>query len=206
MNINFKKWLDGPIAIVAGVHGDETAPVVALNKFIAKHGEIDGFIFVPEANHFALSQGTREGKEGKDLNRKFCNLDAEAKKLWQKIENCSMLITLHEWGREGAFAYFGGNKAKKIAADFVSIASEKFGQAKPVEKYVKSMKNGLVNHEDILKYGYRTVCSLEGYARNKGIEYVTTETPMNESLDKRVAVYLEFFDNLINTKHNKHKA
>lgn len=193
MRFSFKEWLNGPTAIVAGVHGDEDAPVEAMRKLTNKP---DNFIFVTRANPTALDKGTRRGADNKDLNRQFCDLTPQAKKLWEEVKECKLLVTLHEWDNTGAFAYFGGDRAKGIAKQFVDTASKTFGVAKPNEDHIKSMKNGLIDHEDIKHLG-RTKCSFETYAWDRGIEYVTTETPMQEKFDERVRVYLEFLQWLV---------
>jgi hypothetical protein len=200
--MNFKEWMllesTKSTIVISGVHGNEKAPVIAMKKFINKYNNINNFTFIPEANVSALEKGTRKGADNKDLNRQFCDpLKALEQKIWNQVKGCNLLITLHEWDDDGAFAYYSGPSTKKLAQQFVDIASKEFGIAKPKEKYLKSIKNGLVLDKNT-NASSRFNCALETYALKNNIEYITTETPVKENLNKRVKVYLDFLHKLTN--------
>lgn len=96
--------------MVAGVHGDEVAPIGALEDWLDTTTLAAGSVLaIPIAHPAALRAGTRLGDDELDLNRTFpgdaSGAPTRALARWLSdtlFERCDALVTLHSWSRSGA--------------------------------------------------------------------------------------------------------
>lgn len=191
---NFFEWLQKDIVVISGVHGDEKAPVKAMQGFKSSNS----ITFIAEANPSALRLDRRTGQDELDLNRQFRDpLEGKAREIWERVKGHKLLVTLHEWDGDGFFVYYTDG-VKALAKKLLAIGAKEFGIAETEEKHLQAMKHGLVCHDDI-KNIQRNKYSLETYAKKHGIDYITTETPVNAVFDRRVAVNKKIIEALYET-------
>jgi hypothetical protein len=100
------------IYLSSGIHGDEPAGVLALQKLLAE-GFFDGrahWLICPLLNPTGLANGTRENYQGLDLNRdykKFAAAETRGHRDWLAAQPPSQLaLSLHEdWETTGFYLY-----------------------------------------------------------------------------------------------------
>lgn len=69
---SYKSNLPGKILLTSGIHGNEGGIIEPLRNYIESHLDtLPSFIFIPRMSPSALSLGTRENREGNNLNRMF---------------------------------------------------------------------------------------------------------------------------------------
>lgn len=93
----------GPsVAIFAGVHGDERAGIMAVNKMLPGLKISKGTLYVAYANPPAIESGSR--KINKNLNRCFFTgnkgttpEDERARELMKVLDDCEALLDLHAY-------------------------------------------------------------------------------------------------------------
>jgi len=135
------------IYISAGIHGDEPAGPLAIQKLLVNNNwpENLNIYLLPCLNPTGCKLHTRENKDGADLNREYLkpkSAEVVAHIAWlEKQVNFDMSICLHEdWEADGFYIY-GSNKimAKKIAKEVENVF--------PLEQNLaddRPVKNGVV--------------------------------------------------------------
>ena len=100
-----------PVLLSAGIHGDEPASPLAALEFLKSNPSSDfSWLITPLLNPTGLAAGTRENKDGLDLNRDYHqpqSLEIQAQCAWlEKQATPQLLITLHEdYDASGFYLY-----------------------------------------------------------------------------------------------------
>jgi predicted deacylase len=165
------------IVFLAGLHGDESAPVFGILKFLEAKPRISEdlrIVMIPLCNPVGFVKNKREGGDGKDMNRKFYNDDisGESKYLHDalKDEKVIFLCTLHEDPDLRDF-YLYYTKHKELAEELRSLAKKHFSIHPDGELYQDKVHDGLIALPHTRRGG------IEDLLMDKGVPYVTTETP-----------------------------
>jgi hypothetical protein len=171
--------------IMAGVHGEETAPIIAIKTCL--HDKLKDVWFLPCLN----IQGYKE-------NNRFCgtkNLNDEFRKdtkleFMQEFleilekEKPEVFVDMHE-DTDAANDYIWGDFDNECTLD---------GR---VRKYCKDNKLGLIYQPEVDAYYYSTIGTSQSFAKNIGIKSAyTTETMQYQSYSKRLKQnrnYIDFF-------------
>lgn len=104
---------DSPVVYIsAGMHGDEPAGPLALLKMM-EDGWLPGdfhWLICPALNPGGLALGTRENREGRDLNRDYLiqqSLEIAAHARWLSRKSVpALFVSLHEdWETQGFYFY-----------------------------------------------------------------------------------------------------
>jgi len=104
---------DGPVVYIStGMHGDEPAGPLALLKMM-EDGWLPGdfhWLICPALNPGGLALGTRENREGRDMNRDYLlqqSLEIAAHTRWLSRKPLpSLFVSLHEdWETQGFYFY-----------------------------------------------------------------------------------------------------
>jgi len=130
---------NGPtLAVFAGVHGDERAGVMAVNK-LSEQLEINrGVLYLVLANPPAIDEGVRY--QGKNLNRCFIAKNPEesyedkrANILMRILDECDALLDLHAFKSERGEAFVICEEDSFEVADIfdVGVVSSGWTQAEP---------------------------------------------------------------------------
>ncbi len=189
--------------ISTGIHGDETSGPLALLHALQDPDFFIGFdvTLFPILNPSGLALAKRENADGIDLNRDYRNTQSEEVKshiaALQTLDRFDAAIMLHE-DFEGIGAYLyelnnglpPGLGAKMIRAMGQHVTID----TRPEIEEVRA-RNGVLSREDLLEPGQR----IEDRERWPEAIYltlnhtnvtITSETPMPQNIDNRVAAQL----------------
>jgi len=179
-SIKMKSIATKPIIITAGIHGDEPAGIMVADIIRQQIPEI--FVMSP-LNPDGVGKNKRRDN-GVDLNRQFGKDNEEANAIEQKIldHNPSLVINLHEDDTSsGCYAY--------CTEENRELGKLVLNAMKAELPTVKSQANGDRTDDGIItKCG--TKGTLESRLRDRGIRYLTIETPTRKEISKRVNAML----------------
>lgn len=201
------------LAVFAGTHGDEPAPVVTALDFLERRlwtrSPSIAFSVFPCLNPTGYDLGTRENADGIDINRQFARDDVpEARTLRAAVANDTFdaMVDAHEDPEEVgfyAYAFFTDRSWPRLIVEAVAergpIISTPEADEHPVE-------NGVVTHdgdESSRKERFREYMAdgewpLPFYLYDLGIrDFITTETPGLIDLPTRVAMQHAARDRLV---------
>ena len=193
-----------PVFVVGGIHGDEVAGVSGIMEFICRRRfpsklSVD---FFPVLNPTGFASDTR-GKDGRDLNRDVCKsrMQPETSALLEAVskDRPILLATLHEDGsQDGFYMYYSDEGRKTLWERMARLASDFFPLASG-DIHGDQCVNGLIPHpkKDRVLKAPKHLCSLENAAREMGVDYLTTETPMGSSLSRRTLLNRKLLDMLL---------
>jgi len=184
------------IVFMAGLHGDEPAPCWGILKFLESKFHVPEnlrVVILPLCNPVGFVRNTRQNAEGKDINRQFFNddLSGEAKAIRDAVEDEKMifLCTLHEDPDLHSFyAYY--TKHKELAEDLRELASKHFsiyGKDKrdPIDGEKQELYNDKI-YDGLIPLPHTQRGGIEDILIDKGVPYITTETPGKALLRDRI--------------------
>jgi hypothetical protein len=199
------KKVDANTLIVAGIHGDEPAGVLATMKVLetlTSRPMSKGHTIIPCVNPWGRDHHSRVNGAGRDINRDFWNpktQEAAAVIRYLSGKEFDLVLDLHEdpESRRGAYLYCLAQSAIMVEkAENAIHQMHSFGL--PIERRLKTLpfqkRSGLVH----IPYWASTITKLVrvlsfcNYCRIMGISenIVVTETPTCISLDRRVELQL----------------
>lgn len=186
---------DRTICIVGGIHGDEPAGSCAILKFLEQRVYVPKnkkVVFIPVANPTGFELGTRENENKVDINRGFFENEMipECKSIWDGIKNekIDLLHTLHETPDDFYLYYTSHEELAKDIRD----AARKYFNIMDGEVEGDKVYEGLVPLPHVVKE------TLEDKVFQYSCPYIATETPVKESLVKRVDFNLKMIRMAIN--------
>lgn len=184
------------IIFLAGLHGDEPAPCWGVLKFLETKFHIPSdlrIVILPLCNPVGFIKGIRQNAKGDDINRQFFNddLSGEAKAIHDAVEDekAIFLCTLHEDPSLHSF-YLYYTKHKELAEDLRSLAQKYFsiyGKDKrdPIDGEKQELYNDKV-YDGLIPLPHTRRGGIEDIIYEKGVPYITTETPGKALLKDRV--------------------
>lgn len=180
--IIFESYLNRKrVVLVAGIHGDEPAGMVACKHFYND----PRLIVIDDIN----TTGERE-LDGKDLNRQFDTDNELAKNILDIILFCNpkLVITMHEdIDAKGFYCYC----SPEIDETMQSIVKEL--DLNTVDSiYGDKAENGVISNSKDPYQG-----SLEQALEKRGCLYCTLETPTNLDIKERVKIQIEVINKLL---------
>ncbi len=214
------------IYISGGIHGDEPAGSFAILKLLEEvyFNDAINWIIIPILNPTGLEQGTRENKEGFDLNRDYKTPQtkevAAHLKWFEKYQNTvfDLSLCLHEdWETPGFYAYsILPLKHMKILDDIVQAVSKvsSLNLATEIEglpasdgfiKHTNEEFQNIINKRDDWPEAFFLI------NRQKTPHFhFTFETPSEQSIDERSLIHCEaikasiksFLNNKQNNQNN----
>lgn len=179
------------VGIFAGIHGDEPAGTLAVEK-LARWAqtlprELAGYELhlYPVCNPTGLAAKTRHSRAGMDLNREFwCGSDQpEVKQLETELraERYDVIISLHEDDTSyGLYGFVGGDLLSEHLLEPALTAASRLlprNQAPTIDGFPAS--------RGIIREGYRGILSAPPEQRPRALEMVF-ETPFDAPLHLRV--------------------
>jgi hypothetical protein len=185
------------VGVFAGIHGDETAGVLAAVQFLhelAKNPEIArGYeIYVyPLCNPSGFEDGTRHSRSGRDLNREFWlgSREPEVQLLEQQIRTLRFdgIISLHADDETcGLYAFALGAQVTQYVVEPALQAAEKV-----LPRNCEPTIDNFTARNGLIRKGYPGMLCAAPEARPRPFEIVF-ETPHTADLEKQVEANLIF--------------
>lgn len=200
------------MAVFAGTHGDEPAPVVAALEFLEERlwtrSPSLAFSVFPCLNPTGYDLGTRENKDGIDLNRQFARDEVpEVRTLRAAVANDTFdtFVDAHEDPEEVgfyAYAFFSDTSWPRLIVEAVAekgpIISTPEADEHPVENGVVAHGDESTRDERFREYMADSEWPLPFYLYDRGIrDFMTTETPGLIEFATRVAMQHAARDRLV---------
>jgi len=198
------------VLITGGMHGDEPAGVEAVLQFLTRDNTTFlknfSFVIIPCINPYGYVHGTRETRDGIDINRSFETDDIVEVTIVKKVLGhiqFSMAIDFHEdYDATGFYLYEGKRDEKYIGPDLAS-AAKAVGPIDPEDPGEDA--------PDLAEGVYKVANAwgtqgLAPYLLHFHSEHVIiSETPTVWHLDQRVALHLTILDTALNALSEKEK-
>ena len=200
------------LAVFAGTHGDEPAPVVTALEFLEQRmwarSPSVAFSVFPCLNPTGYDLGTRENVDGIDLNRQFARDEVpEVRTLRAAVANDTFdtFVDAHEDPEEVgfyAYAFFSDNTWPRLIVEAVAeqgpIISTPEADEHPVEDGVVAHGDEETRDKRFREYMADGEWPLPFYFYDRGIrDFITTETPGIIDLATRVAMQHAARDRLV---------
>ena len=201
------------LAVFAGTHGDEPAPVVTALEFLEQRmwarSPSVAFSVFPCLNPTGYDLGTRENADGIDINRQFARDEVpEARALRAAVANDTFdtFVDAHEDPEEFGFytyAFFSDSSWPRLIVEAVAergpIISTPEADDHPVDNGVVGQGDEETRDERFREYMADGEWPLPFYLYDRGIrDFMTTETPGQIDLTTRVAMQHAARDRLVN--------
>lgn len=201
------------LAVFAGTHGDEPAPVVAALQFLERRrwerNPTVAFSVFPCLNPTGYDLGTRENADGIDINRQFARDKVpEARTLRAAVANDTFnaVLDAHEDPEEVGFYAYAFFTDRSWPGLIVEAVAERGPIISTPEADEHPVENGVVTHdgdersreERFREYMADGEWPLPFYLYDLGIrDFITTETPGLIELPTRVAMQHAARDRLV---------
>lgn len=140
------------VYLSAGMHGDEPAGPLALLSAV-KHGLLDcavSFCICPMLNPTGMARGTRENKDGHDMNRDYMRLHSDEVKGHVKyLEGLKpeLFLSLHEDWESTGYYFYEINTEEDNPAMYQSITDA-------VQKVMPLEPNSLIDDHEVREQGW----------------------------------------------------
>lgn len=198
------------VLITGGMHGDEPAGVEAVLQFLTRDNTTFlknfSFVIIPCINPYGYVHGTRETRDGIDINRSFETDDIVEVTIVKKVlgqTQFSLAIDFHEdYDATGFYLYEGTRDEKYIGPDLATTAKA-VGPIDPEDPGEDA--------PDLAEGVYKVANAwgtqgLAPYLLHFHSEHVIiSETPTVWHLDQRVALHLTILDTALNALSEKEK-
>ncbi len=196
--------------IFAGVHGNESAGVLAVPKLLEEiknnptfYANWDIRIITP-LNPVGVDYLSRYDSRGYDLNRDFRNFKTLGAKIQRDaidIFKPDVVISFHEGPQQGFFAILTKNISRVVANSIThNILDNDLQLAKNYPYGLKLINDGIMRQGSffflIAKVFY--VRSLGFYLQKKGIPIITTESSWEDkNIEKRIKSHIVVVNSVI---------
>jgi hypothetical protein len=191
------------ICLVAGVHGDEPAGVEAVVRFLENKPFLDGVFLtvIPCLNPVGYDRGTRENRDGVDLNRQFHPSNSALEATWVHRAlsgyRYDLFICCHDDNEANGFYLYEAKRGKKIGFGPSIISTIR--EVAPIDRRPKI--DGRINHEGILVptnwRSRKTGWSLALYLYRLGTPHcLIFETPTFLPFEEQVSIHMRVLDHL----------
>ncbi len=172
------------VVVVAGVHGDEPAPIEAAVQFLEEGIVSEGvrILLYPCLNPWGYVHNNRRNHAGKDLNRtRSLQLEPEQSLFFMSLlnEKIDFFLSMHEdWWSNKVYAFAFGEQHSVLYSRILSAA----GKHMPIHKGDTidgiEARNGLVMDQ--------SDSSLEDVVSRTGIPSMCSETGKRAEFEQRV--------------------
>ena len=189
-----------PILITGGVHGDEPAGVAAALQFLERDNlellKRFTFVLIPCINPYGYVHGTRENREGVDINRAFETAAdvAEVAMVKKAIGQTQFAVAIdfHEdYDATGFYLYEGKRDAAYIGAELAD-AVKTIGPVDTEDPGEEAPEIATGVYKVASEWGTQ---GLAPYLLHFHSEHVIiTETPTIWPLEQRIALHLGILD------------
>ncbi|MBT4375850.1 DUF2817 domain-containing protein [archaeon] len=183
------------ILITAGCHGNEPAPVYAMQKFlkIKQFPRNKRIILIPCINPTGFILDSEYNKEKININRDFKkeSLSNEANILKKIIKKYSpkFVVNLHEDPDETNFyIWVEGESHKRQAKKLIQRLNVSYFKDKDI--HGNQVKEGIILNSDKEN-------SFEDYLIKNGIPNFCTETPGEWTIEKRIKINLDILKEIV---------
>lgn len=189
------------VCFSAGIHGEEIAGPLAVLEFLKRYNAKEfpniKIILFPVVNPSGFDKEERLNKEGINLNQSFLekNIPKEDKIFYNEIkkEKIFFFHALHEDSDEKRFYLYNFEKRfEKVYRKIISLAKKFF----PInlEKIIDHApaSKGMITNKPDKSFEYRL------YKEKKTKYSLCTETPMKQSLKKRIRLNVEIMRLILN--------
>ncbi len=191
------------VLITGGVHGDEPAGVEAVLQFLVRDNTAllknFSFLVIPCINPYGYAHGTRETRNGVDINRSFETDDIAEVAIIKKAlgqTQFSVAIDFHEDYDATGFYLYEGKRDEKYIGPKLATAGKAIGRLDPDDpgEDAPDLAEGVYKVAD--SWGTQ---GLAPYLLHFHSEHVIiSETPTVWSLEQRVALHLTILDTALN--------
>ncbi len=204
-NIDQKKYL-----IISGVHGNEPAPVYAIEDFLLElsnkqisedHLTID-FIYI--LNPWGFEYNQRLNGDGIDINRDLITPKSQEVDLFLSSIDTSCydkVFDFHEANSKGFFLYCYGLKNRELARKITELLqNQNVLLEQDYKDVILKAKNGIlfVPFYAVIYMKFKELLTNGLYFHNKGASNVFTfETSKNQQLDERIRIYRIILDYIL---------
>jgi len=191
------------VLITGGMHGDEPAGVEAVLQFLTRDNTTllknFSFLVIPCINPYGYVHGTRETRDGIDINRAFETDDIVEVTILKKAlgqTQFSLAIDFHEDYDATGFYLYEGNRAEQYIGPELVTAARAVGALDPDDPGEDA--------PDLAEGVYKVANSwgtqgLAPYLLHFHSEHVIiSETPTVWQLEQRVALHLKILDTALN--------
>ncbi len=198
------------VLITGGMHGDEPAGVEAVLQFLARDNTAllknFSFMIIPCINPYGYVHGTRETRDGVDINRAFETDDIVEVAILKKAlgqTQFSFAIDFHEDYDATGFYLYEGNRDEQYIGPELAAAAKAIGPIDPEDPGEDA--------PDLAEGVYKVANAwgtqgLAPYLLHFHTEHVIiSETPTVWSLEQRVALHLTILDTALNIISKKEK-
>ena len=188
-----------PILLTGGVHGDEPAGVAATLQFLERDNtellKRFTFVVIPCINPYGYVHGTRENREGVDINRAFDTMDVPEVAIVKKAiaqTQFSLAIDFHEdYDATGFYLYEGKRDEAYIGVELAD-AVKTIGPIDADDPGEEAPEIAAGVYKVATEWGTQ---GLAPYLLHFHSEHVIiTETPTIWPLEQRVALHLGILD------------
>ena len=198
------------VLITGGMHGDEPAGVEAVLQFLARDNTAllnnFSFVLIPCINPYGYVHGTRETRDGIDINRSFETDDIVEVSIVKKAlgqSQFSLAIDFHEDYDANGFYLYEGNRDEQYIGTELAAAAKAIGPIDPEDpgEDAPDLAEGVYKVAD--SWGTQ---GLAPYLLHFHTEHVIiSETPTVWHLDQRIALHLAILDTALNIISGKEK-
>jgi predicted deacylase len=179
------------LCITGGIHGDEPAGSLGILQYLKNSDKPNMRLFIiPLLNPWGFEHNSRNNQNHKNLNREFNkkNPSDEAKLVITALlkEKPFFLHNIHEDDTQnGFYLYYSDKKSKEKYKKILEIARKFFPINVNKKIHDDDANQGMIYVSKNDK-NYSNVASLECFAYQHNAQYLCSETPGGEPLDKRV--------------------
>ena len=191
------------VLITGGMHGDEPAGVEAVLQFLERDNTAllknFSFLVISCINPYGYAHGTRETRNGVDINRSFETDDIAEVAIIKKAlgqTQFSLTIDFHEDYDATGFYLYEGKRDEKYIAPKLAVAAKAIGSIDPEDSGEDA--------PDLAEGVYKVATSwgtqgLAPYLLHFHSEHVIiSETPTVWHLEQRAALHLTILDTALN--------
>ena len=191
------------VLITGGMHGDEPAGVEAVLQFLERDNTAllknFSFLVIPCINPYGYAHGTRETRNGVDINRSFETDDIAEVAIIKKAlgqTQFSLTIDFHEDYDATGFYLYEGKRDEKYIAPKLAVAVKAIGSIDPDDPGEDAPELAEGVYKIATSWGTQ---GLGPYLLHFHSEHVIiSETPTVWHLEQRAALHLTILDTALN--------
>lgn len=185
------------VLIIAGIHGNEIAGIMAADDIIMEEYKWANFTIIPRANIEAANQNVRHPYYMTDLNRSFPGKDTGsyteqlANEIYDFVKHTKpdIILDLHEWKRKY-------DEDDSLNSSGIIFSSGNIDFLKSIEKVYNDYRFNNPDNMVMLEFGGITGTINKEVSTGLGIPVVTIESNMNYDINDRVEFQLEIIESI----------